>query len=263
MSGDTDAAAEAYPTDRRHPVRLTEQGTALPVARAHPSPAWEVDPMKSDTQILSEVAEELSWEPRVRPTEIGITVDNGVVTLTGAVDSFAKRLAAEEAAHRVAGVLDVANDVQVHVPDSPTRTDTEIAHAVRHALQWDALVPEEQIQSTVTDGWVLLTGAVTTHSQREDAERAVQRLAGVRGIANRIVVEGPDVNPEGVRSSIEAALARRAEREAERINVIVRDGVVRLSGRVHSWAEKRAVIGAAAHAPGVASIDDDLRIEFG
>jgi osmotically-inducible protein OsmY len=222
--------------------------------------AHEVNAMTSDAAIQQAVIEELTWDTRVDATDVGVEVDQGVVTLTGTVDSYAKRLAAQEAAHRVAGVLDVANDIRVHLPGGRTRTDTEIAQAVRHALEWDALVPDERIQSTVTDGWVTLAGTVDSWSQREDAEVAVRRLAGVHGVTDAITITAPRVAPDTVRQAIESALSRRAVREADRIRVTVRDNTVTLTGIVHSWEEKRAVVGAAAHAPGVAHIDDQLRI---
>src|SRR6185503_5079431 len=116
--------------------------------------------MKTDTQIHHDVLEELKWDSRVDETEVGIEVDKGVVTLSGTVTSWAKRMAAAEAARRVVGVLDVANDIKVKVPGGLSRTDTEIAQAVRQTLQWDVFVPDEQITSTVTDGWVSLDGTV-------------------------------------------------------------------------------------------------------
>src|ERR1700675_3922900 len=111
---------------------------------------------KTDTQIHHDVLEELKWDSRVDETEVGLQVASGVVTLTGTVTSWAKRVAAQEAAHRVIGVLDVANDLRVKVPGGLTRTDTEIAQAVRRALEWDVFVPEEKITSTVADGFVTL-----------------------------------------------------------------------------------------------------------
>ena len=216
---------------------------------------------KTDSEIQQAVLGELKWDTRVEETDIGVEVDGGVVTLTGAVSSWAKRMAAQEAAHRVAGVLYVGNDVHV-VPGSRGRTDTDIARAVRQALEWDVFVPEARIRSTVSDGWVTLEGDVDYWSQREDAERAIRNLAGVRGIlANKIEIKPPTVIPHDVRKSIEDALERQAEREAKRIVLDVRDGRVSLSGIVHSWAEKMAVIGAAQGTPGVRSVDDHLRIE--
>ena len=172
---------------------------------------------KMDAQIHHDVLEELKWDSRVDETEVGVQVASGVVTLTGAVTSWAKRVAAQEAAHRVIGVHDVANDIKVKMPGGLTRTDTEIAQAVRRALEWDVFVPEDKITSTVTDGWVTLDGAVDTWSQRNDAERAVRNLtrreacpeqdhrqAGEAGVRGR---------PQGHRAGARAA--RRARGAAD------------------------------------------------
>lgn len=217
---------------------------------------------KSDAEIQLEVLQELKWDTRVEETEIGVAVHKGVVTLTGTVSSWAKRLAAEEAAHRVAGVLDVANDVEVKFPSSLARSDTEIAQAVRHALEWDVFVPDTRIQSTVSDGRVTLDGTVDTLSEREDAERAVQNLSGVRAVTNRIKVAPSMRVPHDVEKAIEEALERRAQREAKRITVTVTDGRVTLMGHVRSWAERQAVVGAARYAPGVETVDDRLHITY-
>ena len=131
--------------------------------------------MKTDAEIQQAVLKEFKWDPRVEETDVGVEVDQGVVTLTGTVSSYAKRLAAQEASHRVAGVHDVANDIAVKVPGGLARTDTEIAQAVRRALEWDELVPQERITSTVTDGRVTLEGAVDFAYQSDDAARTIHR----------------------------------------------------------------------------------------
>jgi osmotically-inducible protein OsmY len=216
---------------------------------------------KTDTQIHHDVLEELKWDSRVDETEVGVEVDKGVVTLTGTVTSWAKRMAAEEAARRVIGVLDIANDIKIKVPGGLTRTDTEIAQAVRHALQWDVFVPDEKITSTAADGWVTLDGTVERWSERADAERAVRNLMGVRGVVNKITVTPTKPVTADVRKAIEQALERRAEREAKRIRVDVRDGVATLTGSVHSWAERKSVVAAARFTPGVRDVQDQLRTE--
>jgi osmotically-inducible protein OsmY len=158
-------------------------------------------------------------------------------------------------------VLDVANDVQVKVPGSLGHTDTEIARAVRSALEWDVLVPDQRIQSTVSDGLVMLEGNVDFWSQREDAERAVRNLSGVRTVLNSIEVKSSKVSQD-VRQAITDALERHAEREAKHIDVSFHDGRVAISGAVHSWDEKQAVLGAARGTLGVRQVDDRLRIEY-
>ena len=216
---------------------------------------------KDDAQLQREVLSELRWDTRIGGTDIGVAVTDGVVTLTGTVTNYAKKLAVQAAAHRVNGVLDVANDIEVKLSDDESRTDTEIAHAVRNALEWDVLVPDRNIESTVSNGSVTLAGSVTSLRQRDDAERAVWNLAGVRGVHNQITVGAAKADPADLRTDIEGALERRADREAERIRVEVSDGTVNLWGRVHSWQEKRAVIGSISHAPGVREVNDHLRID--
>lgn len=219
--------------------------------------------MRTDSDLQQAVLRELSWDSRVRETEIGVQVERGVVALTGTLGSWAERVAAQEAAHRVAGVLDVANDIIVQLPGTHQRTDIELAQAVRTALQWDILVPEARIQSTVSHGVVTLTGDVDFGSQREDAESAVRNLAGVRQVLNDIQVRpAHPIQPQEVRAAIEEALARRTAREANRIELKIEEGRVTLSGFVHSWGERRAALGAAKSTPGVLSVVDHLRIEL-
>jgi osmotically-inducible protein OsmY len=184
-----------------------------------------------------------------------------VATLTGSVASYAQKFAAQEAAHRVIGVLDVANDIEVNPSDGFVRSDTELARAVRSALEWDALVPDDQIQSTVSDGWVTLEGEVNYWRERTDAERAIRRLTGVVGVINKITIRKQAVNVDQLREEIEEALETRADRETERLRIEVHDGAVDLWGRVHSWKERRAVLGSISHAPGVAQVRDHLRID--
>jgi osmotically-inducible protein OsmY len=216
---------------------------------------------RTDVDIQQSVLNELRWDTRVEAAEIGVEVRGGIVTLTGTVPNWGKRVAAAEAAHHVYGVLDVANDVEVKMPGTPGRTDTEIAQAIRHALFWDVFVPEDKIRSTVSRGVVVLEGTVSTQAQREDAERAVRNLAGVRSVRNQIEVEPVSVSAASLRRSIEDALERRADREASRIRVEVDDGVATLFGSVRSWSERRAVVGAALGAPGVRRVEDRLHID--
>jgi len=216
---------------------------------------------KSDNELAQRIMREFKWDSRIDWATINVQVTDGVATLTGLASSYAKKIAAQEAAHRVAGILDVANDIQVKPIDRWARTDTEIASAVRNALEWDALVPNELIQSTVCNGWVTLEGDVDYWREREDAERAILRLAGVVGVTNQITIRKRPVDPKELREHIEYALERRADREAERLRVDVHDGSVDLWGRVHSWQEKRAVIGSIGHAPGVTEVKDHLRID--
>jgi osmotically-inducible protein OsmY len=211
---------------------------------------------KTDSQVKNDVLNELSWDPSVTETEVGVQVHNGVVTLTGNVGAYAKKIAARDAAHRVHGVLDVVDDMRVKLPTTWQRSDEDVAKAVRHALIWDVLVPDDKIKTTVSGGVVTLEGNVDTWMQRYDAERAVQRLTGVRSVANQIAVSAPAVDAVRIRREIENALERQAEREAKRIGVTVRDGVVTLTGTLRSWGEKNAVERVAQYAPGVKRVED-------
>lgn len=215
---------------------------------------------KSDEALQGEVMFQLGWDSRVKQTEVGVTVHGGIVTLTGTVDSYAKKLAAQQAAHRVSGVLDVVNDLEVQVPGDQIHDDNDIAAALRHALEWNVLVPANKIHSTVSNGWVTLKGEVEYYRERVDAERAVSVLPGVRGVINNIRVIVP-VEPERVQFLIEDVLERRADREASRIRVKVDAGEVTLTGAVNSWDEKKAILGAVSHAPGVTDVRDHLFID--
>jgi len=216
---------------------------------------------RSDRDLKQRVLRELKWDSRIDSASIDVAVSDAVVTLMGAVSIYAQKIAAQNAAHRVAGVLDVANDIEVRPFDRYLRTDSEIAGAVRNALEWDALVPNELIQSTVSDGWVTLEGEVNYWRERTDAEAAIRRLAGVVGVVNKITIHKQEVNVKQLREEIEFALERRADREAERLRIEVNDGAVDLWGRTHSWQEKRAVLGSISHAPGVTQVRDHLRID--
>ncbi len=214
---------------------------------------------RSDEAILGEVLFQIGWDSRVKQNEIGVTVSDGIVRLTGTVDSYAKKLAAQKAAHKAPGVLDVVNELEVHIPGDARRNDAEISRALRHALEWNALVPAARINSTVTNGWVTLKGEVDCLRERADAERAVSVLPGVRGVCNKIAVKIP-VDPEDVKFMIADILARRADREAQRIRVDVDEEGVTLTGAVNSWDEKEALLGAISHAPGVTNLTDHLFI---
>jgi osmotically-inducible protein OsmY len=208
------------------------------------------------------VARELAWDTRVSPTEIGLKVKGSIVTLMGTVDSWAKLRAAEEAAHRVRGVLDVANELVVKPAGSGHRTDTEIAAAVRRALEWDVTVPDQQIQSTVSQGRVTLKGTVSHWSQRADAERAIERLAGVRRVVNQIDVQPREqFDVDEARLAVEKVLGRHAGREPPRVDLRAANGTVNVSGLVHTLEQKAAVLGAVRATRGVCDVADDLRVQ--
>ncbi|MCA2984662.1 BON domain-containing protein [Gemmatimonas sp.] len=217
--------------------------------------------MLNDLQITEQVRRELEWDPSVRDNEIAVSVRSGVVTLGGTVDSFAVKANAARAAERVRGVQAVADELHVVIPTAHVRSDTDIAHAVVSALKWNVQVPADRIKVRVDEGWVTLDGTVTWEFQRKAAARTVRELTGVHGVRNLLTLQ-TSASPADVRHRIEDAMKRQAELEAADIAVEVVDGCVTLKGRVHSSFARGLAEQAAWSAPGVAAVDDRLKLQF-
>jgi osmotically-inducible protein OsmY len=215
--------------------------------------------IKTDEEIQKDVLAEFKWDAQIQPNEIGVSVKDGVVTLTGWVDSYLKKWSAEEAAHRVAGVRAVANDIEVRL--ATERTDADIAAAALRALEWDSAIPDNKIQVTVSKGWVTLRGQVEWQFQRQDAERVVRRLTGVNGVTNLITVK-PRATPSDIKKKIEDALVRNAEVDASRIKVEVQGSKAVLRGTVRSWTEREQAEQAAWLAPGIEEVDNRIEVEL-
>lgn len=213
---------------------------------------------KTDEQIQRDVLAELKWDARLQPNEIGVIVKDGVVTLTGWVDSFLKKWNAEEAAHKVTGVKAVANEIEVRV--AYERTDEDIAKEAVQALEANIFVPPGKIEVTVSKGFVTLSGEVEWQYQREEAISTVRSIKGVKGVTNLITVK-PRATPSELQKKIENALVRRAELDASRITVDVQGDKVILRGTVHSWAEREEAERAAWSAPGITVVENRITVE--
>jgi osmotically-inducible protein OsmY len=216
--------------------------------------------MRTDAEIERDVKEELRWDPDLDATDIAVSVTNGVVTLTGFVKSFTDKLEAEAAAKRVAGVVAVANDIQVKMPSSDERPDPEIARDAVAAIKSQLPISAEKIKAVVKDGWVTLEGVVEWQYQRTTAEAAVRRIKGVKGIINAILLK-PRAQPSEIKRKIQDALLRSAEVDANHIVVEADGSVVTLKGRVRSWIEREEAERAAWSAPGVTSVVDQITVQ--
>ena len=213
---------------------------------------------RSDTDIQQDVLAEFDWDPEVEPTEVGVQVEDGVITLTGSVDRYATKWSAERAALRVDGVRAVANDLSVKSPG--TRNDTDIAKSAASVIEAYSAIPRDTVDITVKNGKITLTGAVDWDYQRTAAAHSVRHLAGVRDVINLITLNQPKVSATEVEAGIERALVRRAEVDADRIRVHTENGHVHLTGTVRSWPEKQEAGFAAWRAKGVTQVTNDIMV---
>jgi osmotically-inducible protein OsmY len=213
----------------------------------------------SDKQLRQDVLDELDYDPSLCATHIGVAVEDGVVTLTGHVASYAEKLAAERAVRRVGGVRALAQEIEIRLPGGSKVSDDEIARRAAHILHWDTRVPDEQIQITVHNGHVTLAGEVEWQYQRLATVTDVHKLSGVVSVDNQITLK-PHAEALDVQKRIVQALRRSAEIEAQHIQVTVQEGTVVLEGNVHDIGEREAVEQAVWSAPGVRKVEDHLTI---
>ena len=216
--------------------------------------------MKNDLEIQQDVINQLSWEPFLKASDIGVTVKNGIVTLTGQVDSYYKKISAEKAARKVAGVRAIAEDIQLRVSPSFIKTDAELAESVLNALKWHSAVDEEKLKIKVEDGVVTLDGEVEWEFQRTSARNAVSNLLGVRNVISNIVLK-PKLTAIDIKAKISSAFHRTATIDAQNIEVEILGNKAILRGRVRSYAEKDDAESAAWSAPGIAYVDNKLELE--
>jgi osmotically-inducible protein OsmY len=214
----------------------------------------------SDKELQQRVLDELDFDPRIEAANIGVAVNNAVVTLNGHVSSYAEKLAAEQAARRVKGVRALAQEIEVRYPSDKKTSDDEIAKRALNVIEWDTRIPQDAVQVTVQKGLITLNGQVNWQYQKKAAEDAVRKLSGVTGVINNISLR-PTVVASDIKRKIESALERRAQVEANTIRVNVLDGNrVTLEGNVGCWDELEVVENAAWSVAGVQSVDDHLTI---
>jgi osmotically-inducible protein OsmY len=213
--------------------------------------------MKTDSELQRDVMTELFWEPSIKSAEIGVSVTDGVVTLSGHVDSFYKKWTAERAAVRVFGVKAVTDKIQVKLSSSLKRSDEELTRVALDALEWNVGVPHEGIKVQVQDGVITLSGEVNWWYQKDAAEDTVRKLVGIAYLNNRIIIKST-VEPQDVKNQIESAFQRNALLDARRVTVETQGGKVILRGSVRNWAEREQVHWAAWAAPGVSEVESHI-----
>lgn len=217
--------------------------------------------MKTDYQIKNDVLDELAWQPNIDDTQIGVIVEKGVVTLSGVVNNYSKKLEAENAAKRVDGVKAVALDIEVKYGTSFKKEDKEIAKAIVDAFEWNATIPEELIKVKVEDGWVHLSGEVQWAYQKNAAKNAVEKLLGVKGVSNLIKLKN-NIKPAEIKDNIKRAFQRMADIDANNITLETHGNTVTLRGTVNSIKEKEDAETAAYNAGGVYEVKNELKVEF-
>ncbi len=216
---------------------------------------------KSDNQLQHDVEAELEWEPSVDHADIGVAVNDGVVTLSGYVKSYPEKVAAEKATRRVAGVKAIAEEIKVRYASDPKTADHEIAKRILDLFAWHVSIPKETVKLKVEHGWVTLTGTVDWFFQKDEAAKAAGRITGVLGISNLIDVKKLPVAAD-IKDRITAAFRRQANLDASGVTVITDGSTVRLGGMVKAWNERGVAERAAWAAPGVNKVEDDIIVAF-
>jgi osmotically-inducible protein OsmY len=213
--------------------------------------------MKTDSQLQDDVMEELKYEPRVDHAHIGVTAQDGIVTLTGYVPNYSQKISAEQAVRRVSGVKGIAEEIKVRFPSDPKTTDAEIAKRILDMLDWNTTLPRKVFNVKVEQGWVTLSGKVEWNYQKQSAFKSASKVAGVKGITNQIEVRVQPAAPD-IRKRIVDAFQRSSAIDANSINVVVENNTVKLSGKVRGWNERKVAESAAWLVPGVTRVEDNI-----
>jgi osmotically-inducible protein OsmY len=215
--------------------------------------------MKTDSQLQTDVTNELNWQPSVRAEDIGVQVKDGIVTLTGYVDTYGEKWDAERATQRVAGVRAVAVEIDVKLPGLHKRTDADLARSVENTLHWTSYLPQDAVKVMVENSWVTLSGEVDWDYQRKAAHNAIRYLFGVVGVSDQISVKH-DPSTIGIKADVEKTLKRRAESRENNVSVEVKDHHVTLSGTSPTWWERERIVGSAWGTKGVWNVTDNISI---
>ena len=219
--------------------------------------------MKTNEELRADVLEEIKWDPQLKSIcdQIGIAAMDGVITLSGRVDTYVQKLAAERAAQRVSGVKVVAVDLEVNTEPSKVKSDTEIATAIKNALSWHSAVNEDQIEVMVDTGWVFLDGMVEWDYMKKAAQTAVENLIGVRGVTNRVQVKSRSIDPIEIKRKIVSAFHRSASIDSANIQVDVLGSKIILHGKVRTWSERQEAENAAWSSPGVITVENKIEVD--
>jgi osmotically-inducible protein OsmY len=216
--------------------------------------------MGTNLELQEDVLEELRWNPMLDAAEIGVIAKDGVITLTGKVNTYLKKLEAEKASKKVSGVKAVVMDIEVSLGDGK-QDDSEIAVAALNALKWHSSVPNDKVKLKIDNGWITLEGQVDWQYQKDSARNCVENLFGVRGVTNLIMIN-QNLKVKVVKDNITKAFHRNAALDAARIAIDTVGNKVILKGKVHSWFERNEAENAAWNAPGVSSVEDDLVVSL-
>lgn len=216
---------------------------------------------KTDSEIKEYILSELKYEPSVKATDVGVLVNNGIVTLNGFVSSYSERGDALRAAKRILGVKAIANDIKVKLPGSYQHSDSDIAAAAVSQLKCAPTVPKDSVQITVSDGWITLEGVVEWGYQKNVAENVVKYLVGVKGVSNDIEIK-PKLTVSGIEKIITDAFERSALLDSKKVDVKISGSKVILTGEVRNHTERDEAERVVWAAPGVSSVDNEITVAW-